>query len=180
MNSSPSPQITRELVESLELDDLYDGEMVLYNYCIEAWGEDSDDGYLSQELAMLKKVPRKLGFYYLVFRFEALCGEGGIRAVAVEYSPEENAEILRLTGDALRCFGDSKTAVLIDQLVPVSLSVSAKVSELEARNATDPELEAASRPVDVFDARFEEARQNYDIFMPVLEDMHRHPEDYIP
>ena len=180
MNSNCTPTITKALVANLKLEDLYDGELVLYSYCLEAWGEDSELGYLSQELTMLKSVPQKLGYYYLIFRMDGLCGDGGMRTLALEYAPAENAEVLRLTAEAFRSFGDTETGNLIDQLVPVSLSAAEKLANLEARKAPEPELQAVRATIDAFDGPFEAVRRKSDVYAAILADMHYHPEAYIP
>ena len=62
--------------------------------CFHILEKTKGQNYEQKELHMLSKVPRKLGYYYLIFRYDALWGNGGTQAVALDVGLEENKALL--------------------------------------------------------------------------------------
>jgi hypothetical protein len=180
MTNARLPNITKEMVQNLEHEDLYGGEMALYTYCIKSWSNEKAEGYLEKQIAMLNKVPQRLGYYYLIHSMVGSWGNGGMQAVALEYDPQLNAEILRRRAEAYRFYGDTETASLIDKLIPVALAATKALDEAEKRNATDSDLEKIWATIDDFDTPFDQASGRFDIYEAMLKDMHRNPRLYVP
>ena len=180
MASKPLPPITVGLVSKLSHRDLHDGDMALYRYCIEEWSKERDEGYLKKEISMLRRVPKKLGYYYLIHRFAGEWGNGGMQSVALDYDPEANAVLLRKAAEAHRFYGDLETADLIERLIPISLVASKKIAELEIQNAPDPKFDEVWATIDTFDPLYEKSTKRFDVYRAIVNDMHSHPEDYVP
>lgn len=180
MKITPVLKITAELVQTLRHEDLYGGEMALYRYCIEAWSNEKGEGYLEKQIAMLDKVPKRLGYYYLVHSMVGSWGNGGMQAVALEYDAERNAELLRRRAEAYKFYGDEETAALIDKLIPVAMAATKSLDEAEKRAAPDSDLEKIWATIDAFDGLYDEASGRFDIYEAMLKDMHQNPGLYVP
>lgn len=180
MKIGPVPEITAELVQTLRHEDLYGGEMALYRYCIEAWSNEKGEGYLEKQIAMLGKVSQRLGYYYLIHSMVGSWGNGGMQAVALEYDPQLNAELLRRRAEAYKFYGDTETAALIDKFIPITLTATKSLDEAEKRDAPDSDLEKIWATIDAFDAPYDEASGRFDIYAAMLKDMHRNPGLYVP
>lgn len=180
MKKGPMPKITAELVQTLRHEDLYGCEMVLYRYCIDRWSNEKVDGYLEKQIAMLGKVPQRLGYYYLIHSMVGSWGNGGMQAVALEYDPQINAEVLRRRAEAYKFYGDTETAALIDKLIPVAMAATKSLDEAEKRAAPDSDLEKIWATIDAFDTPYDEASGRFDIYEAILKHMHRNPGLYVP
>jgi hypothetical protein len=180
MKNGPLLKITKEAVEKLVLDDLQGGEMVLFRNCCKVRDEQPGGSLEEKELAMLTRIPEKLGHYYLIFRFDGLWGNGGMQAVALDHDASLNSEILQRTVEAHRAYGNEETAALIEKLIPVASAAAMVLNNSEERDIPDAEMESIWATIDAFDAPYEQAGEGGNIYEAMLKDMHQNPQQYVP
>ena len=139
------------------------GLQLCFNILEKLQGERYKTNYQKKEIDMLKEVPKKLGYYYLIHRFDGLWGNGGMQAIALDHEIEENKVLLQKTEEAMRYYGFLEKAKIIDELIPIAYEAQKRIDELNERNAGDEEFEPIWARIDAFDARYESADKGRDM-----------------
>jgi hypothetical protein len=173
------PPLFEGQLKQLTLEDLYGNDVILLDRLFQIRDAISEESFELKELALLDRVPKKLGYYYLIFRFEGLWGNGGMQAVGLDKAYDANARILTRTAEAFEFFGGKEVGALIREFVPVA---SKAQREIDAFNdgkaeATDAELARIWAGVDAYGERYEALQMDH--YQAILEDIHKNTQDWL-
>ena len=180
MNITSQNQALLDKLDSLKPDNLaYYETPGFLDTCHLILEEIEGQNYEKKELRMLELVPKKLGYYYLIFRFDALWGNGGTQAVALDHGLEENKILLEKTAVAMQFYGFSQKAKLIKELIPVAYKAQVDADKLNDREASDEEFQPIWDKLDSFDQRYEDTDRDRNIYRVILDDLKKSPSEYM-
>lgn len=151
------------------------GLQLCFNILEKLQGEKYKTSYQQKEIDMLKQVPKKLGYYYLLYRFDGLRGNGGMQAIVFDKEIEENKILLEKTAEAMDYYGFREKAKLIKELIPIGYEAQKQSDELLARDAGDEEFEPIWGKIDAFDPRYDSADEGRNMYQAILEDLKKNP-----
>lgn len=139
-------------------------------------GSLTGDTFEQKELKLLQLLPKKIGYYFLVFRLDASWANGGMQAVALDKDTELNAKLLQTTIEAFIFFGATSGAALLGKIVPIAIQAAREIDILIQRDATDEDLEPIWARLDACDTHYDDTFT--EIYPAILADIHKHPADW--
>lgn len=151
------------------------GLQLCFNILEKLQGEKYKTNYQQKEIDMLKQVPKKLGYYYLIYRFDGLWGNGGMQAIVFDKEIEENKILLKKTAEAMDYYGFREKVKLIKELIPIAYEAQKQSDELLARDAGDEEFEPIWVKIDAFDPRYDSADEGRNMYQAILDDLKKSP-----
>lgn len=171
MPNPPADQLT-----GLQLDDITQGTSPLLIEPSRLLESLPGRSHEQKELELLNRLPRKLGYYYLVFRLDALWANGGMQAVALDKDTVFDARLLQRTVEAFEFFGAAAATFRLREIVPVAVQAAKEIDVLVQRNAPDEEFEPLWARLDAYDSEYDDAFT--EVYPAILADIHKHPTDW--
>ncbi len=130
--------------------------------------------------ALNDSIPKKAGYYYAIFTFEGLWGNGGMQHVMLPDDLESSQKFLQIVESAYRHFGSIKTANLIKELIPKSRNWTIEIEKFVEEEPPYPESQKIWDQIDQFDDIYENTvESDKNVWDALLEDIHNKPLDYI-
>ena len=168
--------LSTEQLTRLEFDDITQGTSPLLAEPFRLLESLPGHSYEQKEVELLKRLPKKLGYYYLVFRLDASWANGGMQAVALDKDSEFSARLLDSTIKAFDFFRAPANAGLLREIVPVAVQAAREIDVLVQRDASDEEFEPIWARLDAYDSRYDDAFT--EVYPAILADIHEHPNDW--
>ena len=130
--------------------------------------------------ALNNSIPKKAGYYYAIFTFEGLWGNGGMQHVMLPDDLEASQEFLQIVESAYRHFGSVKTANLIKELIPKSKIWTIEIEKFADEEPPYPESQKIWNQIDKYDDVYEKTvESDRSAYNALLKDIHNNPLDYI-
>ena len=170
------PALSTAELAQLDLDDITQGTSPLLVEPFRVLESLSGASYEQKELELLGHLSKKLGYYYLIFRLDALWANGGMQAVALDKDSENSATLLNRTIEAFDFFGASAGSALLREIVPLAIHAAREIDALVERDAPDEEFEPVWARLDSYDDRYDDVFVA--VYPPILADLHNHPTDW--
>lgn len=171
---------TTTQLQSLSHEDLIDSNVLMnwiYKLIEEANGKFHDEKVIN---ALNNSIPIKAGYYYAIFTFEGLWGNGGMQHVMLPDDLESSQKFLEIVESAYRHFGAVKTASLIKELIPKSKIWTIEIEKFIDEEPPYPESQKIWDQIDKYDDIYEKTvESDKSAYDPLLEDIHNNPLQYI-
>lgn len=174
----PSP--TAGMLKKLSKDDLFRTNPLM------EWMSATVEGspgqlYEDKVLFALKNsIPKKAGFYFVMFQVDGQFGNGGMQQVLLQDPIPQNQELLKIAVEAFKAFGAERTSALLMDLVPKAKKWMERLESLEKQNADDSEFDKVYSEVDNYDRKYEKAiKWDKDPFKALIHDIKKNPKAYI-
>ena len=173
---TPPPKISE--LTSLSTNDLIDSN-VLMNW-ISFLIDSSEERLFDDKMvdALRNTIPKKAGYYFAVFQFEGLWGNGGMQHVLLREELEQTQYLLKVTASGYEYFGSPKSASLVRELAKKTKVWMSKLMAMD-ENTPDEKYEVIWQEVDKYDDVFDKFNEKEsDWYEALLKDIHTNPEDY--
>jgi hypothetical protein len=175
-NKKVMPPLTEDQLRHLTKDDITQSDSPLLREPFRIIESLPGESYEQKQLEALKHLPKKVGYYYLIFRLDVLWGNGGMQAVALDKDSETNAILLGRSIEAINFFGASSSHKLLQEIVPVAVEVAREIDALVLRDAPELEFEPLWARLDFYTDRYEDFFD--EIYSKILKDIHSNPKDW--
>lgn len=129
--------------------------------------------------ALQTTIPKKAGYYFAIFQFEGLWGNGGMQHVVLREEIPQTQYFLKLAAEGYEHFGCPKTATLIRELAAKATPWMEQIKALNDTDAPDEKFQPIWSAVDAYDARYDKlCEEESGLYEALLKDIHQNPEDY--
>lgn len=129
--------------------------------------------------ALQTTIPKKAGYYYAIFQFEGMWGNGGMQHVVLREEMPQTQYLLKLTAEGYEHFGNPKTAALVRELAAKAIPWMEQITALNQADAPDEKFQPIWSAVDAYDARYDKLNEEEPgLYEALLKDIHQKPEDY--
>ena len=172
------PTLSRDQLTRLTLDDISQGTSPLLVEPFQLLRLAPGRSHEHKECELLKRLPKKLGAYYLIFRLDALWANGGMQGVALDKDTEFSVPLLQLTPVAFDLFGAVSAAAFLREIVPVAVQAAGEIDVLVQRDAPDEEFDPIWARLDSYDSYYDETFS--EVYSAILADIHQHPHGWQP
>lgn len=163
---------------SLKADDLIDSN-VLMNW-IFFLIDSSEEKFFDDKMvdALQNIIPKKAGYYFAVFQFEGLWGNGGMQHVLLREELEQTQYLLKVAASGYEYFGSLKSASLVRELAKKTKVWMSKLMSMDD-STPDAKYESIWREVDKYDDVFDNLNKvEGGWYEALLKDIHTNPKDY--
>lgn len=129
--------------------------------------------------ALQTTIPKKAGYYFAIFQFEGMWGNGGMQHVVLREEIPQTQYLLKLTAEGYEHFGNPKTAALVRELAAQAIPWMEQIIALNKADASEEKFQPVWSAVDAYDARYDKLNEEEPgVYEALLKDIHQKPEDY--
>lgn len=139
-----------------------------------------NESFEQAQLRAIRDMPRGLRYYFLIMRFDALWGNGGMESVVLTDDPEGACQLVEATAEALRFHGSDERAGVLEELARVTRVVEPELRAALDRDAPASELRPLYDRITAFDERYDKADRSVNVYARIVRHAHAYPEEYVP